>query len=89
MLRLFRSGGAMKSVSDIAFANNIGTYQRLISENAETFLIESSNPDLNLVAISAREWEAQMETVRIYENDYLRHKIFRGIGEIKRRQDGR
>lgn len=33
----------MKAVSDIAFANNIGTYQRLICENAETFLIESSN----------------------------------------------
>jgi hypothetical protein len=34
--------------------------------------------------INQRDYEAQMETIRIYENAYLHNKILKGMEEIEK-----
>ena len=73
----------MQAVCYSTFRNNLKSYMRRANEDAEPVLVTSSNPDDNVVMVSQRDWDALMETTRIYRNPYLLDKVSRGIAAVQ------
>ena len=70
----------------VAYSNfraNLKTYMRKVNEDADTIHVTSANPADDVVVMGAGDYESLMETLRIYENDYLREKLFRGLEQVR------
>lgn len=73
----------MEAVAYSTFRNNLRSYMDRTRDNAEALLVTSSDPTSNVVVMSSRDYDALMETVRIYENPYLHDKIVRGMAQAR------
>ena len=73
----------MEAVTYSAFRNNLRSYMDRARDSAEALLVTSSDPTSNVVVMSSRDYDSLMETVRIYENPYLRDKIVRGMEQAR------
>ena len=65
------------------FRKDLKTYMRRVNEDADTLLVTSSDPSCNIVVIGAQDYDSLMETVRVYENPYLRDKVAKGLVEAQ------
>jgi antitoxin YefM len=74
----------METVAISNFRQNLKSYQIKTHEDASPLLVTSTDSDLIFVVINQRDYEAQMETIRIYENAYLHNKILKGMEEIEK-----
>lgn len=52
-------------------------------DDAEPLLVSNRDERDNVVVMNARDYDALMETIRIYENPYLHDKILRGMEQVK------
>ena len=65
------------------FRKDLKAYMRRVNEDADTLLVTSSDPACNVVVIGADDYDSLMETVRVYENPYLRDKVAKGLAEVQ------
>lgn len=66
------------AVTYSTFRNNLKSYLRKVNEDADTLLVTNTDPADDVVVIGKDDYESLMETMRIYNNPYLRDKIDRG-----------
>lgn len=71
-----------QAVAYSAFRNNLKTWMRKANEDADTILVTNADPADNVVVMGAADYDALMETLRIYENPRLHDKILRGMRQI-------
>ena len=69
----------MEAVAYSTFRNGMKDYMRKTRDDAEALLVVSRDSSENIVVMSARDYDALMETFRIYQNRPLHEKILRGI----------
>lgn len=74
----------MKAVTYTAFRQNLKQHMRSARDDADTILVTNNDPSENVVVMSQRDYESLMETVRVYENPYLRDKLDRGMAQVAR-----
>lgn len=74
----------MEAVTYSAFRKDMKAHFRAARDDAETILVTNNDPTENVVVMNQRDYENLMETVRIYENPYLREKLLRGIEQVGR-----
>jgi antitoxin YefM len=74
----------MKAVTYTAFRQNLKQHMRSARDDAGTILVTNNDPSENVVVMSQRDYESLMETVRVYENPYLRDKLDRGMAQVAR-----
>ena len=65
------------------FRKDLKTYMRRVNEDADVLLVTSSDPSCNVVVIGADDYDALVETARLYENPYLRDKVAKGLAEVQ------
>ena len=72
--------------SAVAYSNfrkDLKSYMRRVNEDAEPLLVTSSDPSCNVVVIGADDYDALVETARVYENPYLRDKVAKGLAQAR------
>ncbi|MBR3318189.1 MAG: type II toxin-antitoxin system Phd/YefM family antitoxin [Atopobiaceae bacterium] len=74
----------MQAVTYTAFRQNLKQHMRSARDDADTILVTNNDPSENVVVMSQRDYESLMETVRVYENPYLRDKLDRGMAQVAR-----
>lgn len=74
----------MQAVTYSAFRQNLKKHMRNARDDADTILVTNNDPSENVVVMSQRDYESLMETVRVYENPYLRDKLDRGMAQVAR-----
>ena len=74
----------MQAVTYSAFRQNLKQHMRSARDDADTILVTNNDPSENVVVMSQRDYESLMETVRVYENPYLRDKLDRGMAQVAR-----
>lgn len=72
----------MLAVTYSAFRQNLKANMRATRDDAEVILVTNNDPSENVVVMSQRDYESMMETMRIYENPYLRDKLSRGMAQV-------
>lgn len=72
----------MRTISYSAFRENMKSELQQCRDNAESVLIANRDESENAVVMNVRDYDALMETLRIYENPYLHDKILRGMEQI-------
>ena len=77
-------GATMQAVTYTSFRQNLKQYMRSARDDADTILVTNNDPSENVVVMSQRDYESLMETMRIYENPYLRDKLDRGMAQVAR-----
>ena len=73
-------------VTAVAYSNfrrNLRSYMRQVNENADMLLDTSTNPDDNMVVMSADDYDSLLETLHVAENPYLSDKVLRGLGQVR------
>ncbi|OXN00055.1 MULTISPECIES: type II toxin-antitoxin system Phd/YefM family antitoxin [Bifidobacterium] len=73
----------VQAVAYSTFRQNLKAYMRRVNEDSDTLLVTNTNPDDNVVVMGVDDYDALMETLRIYENPYLRGKILRGLEQVR------
>lgn len=71
------------AVTYSTFRNNLKSYLRKVNEDADTLLVTNTDPADDVVVIGKDDYESLMETMRIYNNPYLRDKIARGLAQAR------
>lgn len=74
----------MQAVTYSSFRRDLKAHMRAARDDADVILVTNNDPSENVVVMSQRDYESLMETVRIYENPYLRDKIARGMEQARR-----
>ena len=74
----------MQAVTYSSFRQNLKQYMRSARDDADTILVTNNDPSENVVVMNQRDYESIMETMRIYENPYLRDKLDRGMAQVAR-----
>ena len=64
------------------FRKSLKAYMRKVNEDADMLLVTNTNPHDNVVVMSADDYDSLMETMRIYQNPYLRDKVLRGLEQV-------
>ena len=77
-------GATMQAVTYTSFRQNLKQYMRSARDDADTILVTNNDPSENVVVMNQRDYESLMETMRIYENPYLRDKLDRGMAQVAR-----
>ena len=72
----------MQAVAYSNFRANLKSYMRACFDDAEPILVTSSDPDGNVVVVSARDWDSIQETLRVCQNPYLFDKVARGMASV-------
>lgn len=73
----------MEAVTYSSFRKNLKSHMRATRDDADVILVTNNDPSENVVVMNQRDYEALMETVRIYENPYLYQKILRGMEQAR------
>lgn len=73
----------MKAVAYSTFRKDLKNYMRKINDDADTILVTNTNPADNVIVMSADDYDSLMETMRVYQNQYLRDKILNGMRQVK------
>ena len=73
-------------VTAIAYSNfrqNLKTYMRKARQDADPILVTNTDPQDNIIVMNADDYDSLMETMRVYDNPYLRDKISRGLRQAR------
>ncbi len=73
----------MRTLAYSTFRENMKSEFQRCRDDAEPLLVSNRDERDNVVVMNARDYDALMETIRIYENPYLHDKILRGIEQVK------
>lgn len=73
----------MRNVTYSSFRKDMKSELRACRDDAEPVLIVNLDESENAVVINVRDYEALMETIRIYENRPLHDKILKGLEELR------
>ena len=73
----------VQAVAYSNFRKDLKTYMRKVNEDADMLLVTNTNPHDNVVVMSADDYDSLMETMRIYQNPYLRDKVQRGLKQVR------
>ena len=65
------------------FRKDLKSYMRQVNDDANPLLVTSSDASRNVVVMSERDYDALMETIRVYENPYLRNKVAKGLAQVQ------
>lgn len=79
-------GMRLNMVTAVAYSNfrqNLRSYMRQVNEDADMLLVTSTNPDDNVVVMSANNYDSLMETLHVAENPYLSDKVLRGLKQVR------
>lgn len=71
------------------FRANLKTYLKKVNDDADTLLITNTNPEDNVIVMSAADYDSIMETLRVCQNPYLSDKIMRGLAQTRHGQTTR
>ncbi|BDR53823.1 antitoxin [Bombiscardovia nodaiensis] len=69
----------MQAVAYSNFRRDLKSYMRKVNEDADLLLVTNTNPEDNVVVMSADDYDSLLETLRIYQNSYLADKVTRGL----------
>ncbi|OZG59359.1 prevent-host-death protein [Bifidobacterium tissieri] len=73
----------VQAVAYSTFRQNLKSYMRQVNEDSYVLLVTNTNPDDNVVVMGVDDYDALMETLRVYENPYLRDKVIRGLEQVR------
>ncbi|KAB7791456.1 type II toxin-antitoxin system Phd/YefM family antitoxin [Bifidobacterium leontopitheci] len=73
----------VQAVAYSTFRNNLKSYMRKVNQDADMLLVTNTDPEDNVVVMSAADYDSLMETLRIYQNPHLRDKITRGLAQVR------
>lgn len=73
----------MRTVTYSSFRKDLKSELRRCRDDAEALLVTNQDDSENVVVMNARDYDALMETIRIYENPYLYDKVLRGLNQLK------
>ncbi|KFI51436.1 type II toxin-antitoxin system Phd/YefM family antitoxin [Bifidobacterium callitrichos] len=73
----------VQAVTYSAFRNDLKSYMRKVNEDADMLLVTNTNPEDNVVVMSAADYDSLMETLRVYHNPYLLDKVARGLAQVR------
>lgn len=76
----------MEAVAYSTFRNNLKSYLRKTRDDADTLLVTNTNPEDNVVVMNVRDYNSLIETMRIYNNPYLKEKLDRSIAQLSKRR---
>ena len=72
----------MRTLAYSTFRENMKSEFQRCRDDAEPLLVANRDERDNVVVMNGRDYDALMETIRIYENPYLHDKILRGMEQI-------
>ena len=72
----------MRTLAYSTFRENMKSEFQRCRDDAEPLLVTNRDERDNVVVMNARDYDALMETIRIYENPYLHDKILCGMEQI-------
>ena len=73
-------------VTAVAYTNirkDLKSYMRRVNDDADMLLVTNKDEHDNVVVMSASDYASLMETLRVYQNQYLRNKVQRGMRQIR------
>jgi antitoxin YefM len=73
----------VQAVAYSNFRKDLKAYMHKVNEDADMLLITNTNPEDNVVVMSASDYDSLMETLRIYQNPYLRDKVISGMERVR------
>jgi antitoxin YefM len=73
----------MRTVAYSSFRQDLKAEMRNCRDSAESLLVVNRDESENVVVMNARDYDALMETIRIYENPYLHDKVLRGLEQLR------
>ena len=73
----------VSAVTYSTFRANLKSYMKQVSDDATTLLVTAKDPEHNIVVLSERDYDAMMETLRIYSNPQLHEKLKQGLAQIQ------
>ncbi|MCH9274837.1 type II toxin-antitoxin system Phd/YefM family antitoxin [Bifidobacterium amazonense] len=73
----------VQAVSYSAFRNNLKSYIRKVNEDADMLMVTNIDPEDNVIVMSVNDYDSLMESLRVYQNPYLRDKIARGLEQVR------
>lgn len=76
----------VQAVAYSTFRNDLKSYMRKVNEDADMLLVTNTNPEDNVVVMSAADYDSLMETLRVYQNPYLHDKVMRGLEQVRQGQ---
>lgn len=76
----------VQAVAYSTFRNDLKSYMRKVNEDADMLLVTNTNPEDNVVVMSAADYDSLMETLRVYQNPYLQDKVMRGLAQVRQGQ---
>ena len=73
----------MRTITYSAFRQDLKSEMQRCRDDAETLLVANRDETENVVVMNARDYDALMETIRIYENPQLHDKVLRGLEQLR------
>ncbi len=73
----------MRTVTYSAFREDLKSEMRRCRDDADCLLVANRDESENIVVMNAGDYDALMETIRIYENPYLHEKVLRGLEQVR------
>lgn len=73
-------------VTAVAYTNfrkDLKSYMRRVNDDADMLLVTNKDEHDNVVVMSVSDYDSLMETLRVYQNQYLRNKVLRGMEQIR------
>ena len=71
----------MRTITYSAFRNDLKNNLKQLRDEADVLLVTNRDPDDNVIVMNERDYEAMLETLRIYNNPELHDKIIRGMAQ--------
>jgi antitoxin YefM len=73
----------VQAVAYSNFRKDLKAYMRKVNDDADMIFVTNTDPDDNVIVMSATDYESLIETLRIYQNPYLRNKITTGLNAVR------
>ena len=73
----------VRAVAYSVFRQNLKSLMKRVNEDSDVLLVTNTNPDDNVVVMGVDDYDALLETLRVYENPYLRDKVIRGLEQVR------
>ncbi len=74
----------MRTITYSEFRKNMKAEFRRCRDDADILMVTNKDYSENVVVMNARDHDAMLETIRIYENHYLHDKIKRAASRFKK-----
>lgn len=72
----------MRTITYSSFRKDMKSEMKRCRDDADCLLVANRDESENVVVMNASDYDALIETIRIYENPYLHEKVLRGRKQI-------